>query len=272
MPKHYAHLSHAERCQIAILLQRGDSRRSIARLLGRAASTMRREITRNFEAGFYCQTSAQATSRQRRSASGLRARIITTKSIAMIEQNLTCHQWSPVQISGRMRQEHSISVSHEWIYRHIWRDKKNGGFLWKHLRHNGKKYSKRKGMNTRRGVIKGRVDIDQRPQIVDQKTRIGDWEIDTMIGAGHRGLLVTAVDRMSKYVIIEAVANKKAAIVAKALIRRLKAFESKVLTITADNGKDFTIMRKSPKRSPQTFISPNHTSLGSVDFLAAWIK
>lgn len=247
MPKHYTHLNPAERCQIAVLLQRGDSQRSIARLLGRSASTVRREIARNFGAGFYCQTVAQARSCQRRAVAGLRARTITPATIALIENSLISSQWSPVQISGRIAQEHTISVSHEWIYRHIWRDKQNGGRLWKHLRHNGKKYNKRKGLNYRRGIIKGRVDIDHRPAIVDRKIRIGDWEIDTVIGAGHRGLLVTAVDRMSKYTIIEAVPNRKASVVAKAIIRRLKAFKSKVLTITADNGMEFYYHEKIAK-------------------------
>jgi transposase, IS30 family len=136
--------------------------------------------------------------------------------------------------------ERTIRVSHEWIYQHIWADKRAGGCLWKHLRHNSKKYNKRKGMNTRRGVIQGRVDIDHRPEIVDQKIRIGDWEIDTVIGAGHRGVLVTAVDRASKYVIIEALANKSAATVTKALIRRLRVFQDRIITITADNGKEFS--------------------------------
>ena len=130
-------------------------------------------------------------------------------------------------------------ISHERIYQHVWRDKRRGGDLWKNLRHNGKKYNKRKGVPAGRGCIPNRVDIAQRPAIVDQKTRIGDWEIDTIIGAGHRGVLVTAVERMSKYTLIAVVANKSSLLVTQALIQRLAVFTGKVLTITADNGKEF---------------------------------
>jgi transposase, IS30 family len=247
MPKHYTHLSPSERCQIAALLQRGDSQRSIAGFLGRAASTVRREIARNCGGDVYSHAAAHGAWLKRRMQAGLKLRTITPAIVALIEERLISFQWSPVQISGRLRAEQGICVSHEWIYRHIWADKRAGGRLWKQLRHSGKKYNKRNGMNTGRGVIQGRVDIDHRPKVAGEKSRIGDWEIDTVIGQGHRGLLVTAVDRMSKYTIIEAVANKSARTVTKALIRRLRVLKDRVITITADNGKEFSHHEKLSK-------------------------
>ena len=110
-------------------------------------------------------------------------------------------------------------------------------------------------------MISGRVDIDQRPVIVAEKTRLGDWEIDTVIGANHKGALVTAVDRASKYAVIEVVDNKSSEVVTEALIRRLGRFQDKVLTITADNGKEFAEHAKitATLGSPVYFAKPYHS-------------
>ncbi len=241
MPKGYTHLTPDERCQIEVLLKRGDSQHAIARLLGRSVSTIRREIGRNHGQRGYRKKQADTKARERRSAASRRAKKMLPEVICLIEGKLSQMQWSPQQISGWLATQPDtvVSISHERIYQHVWRDKRQGGHLWKHLRHNGKKYNKRKGITAGRGCIPGRVDIEQRPSVVDEKTRIGDWEIDTVIGAHHKGVLVTAVDRMSKYTIIEPVANRSAEEVGHALIRRLSVHADTVLTITADNGKEF---------------------------------
>lgn len=242
MPKGYTHLTPDDRCQIEVLLKRGDSQRAIARLMERPASTIRREIARNCGQRGYRRKQAQGKSDERRAIASQRAKKMTPDVILAIEGKLVGQQWSPQQISGWMGQQADaamVRISHERIYQHVWRDKRRGGDLWKNLRHNGKKYNKRKGVTAGRGCIPNRVDIAQRPEIVDQKTRIGDWEIDTIIGAGHRGVLVTAVERVSKYTLIAVVANKTSQLVNQALIQRLAVFTGKVLTITADNGKEF---------------------------------
>ena len=118
-----------------------------------------------------------------------------------------------------MRQAHSRlpasttfrSVSCERIDRHIWEDKRNGGELWRHLRHSGKKYNKRKGKNSGRGLIPGRVDITERPAIVAKKRRIGDWEGDTIIDRSLKGAILTHVDSTSKYTKLAMLAGKSAA-------------------------------------------------------------
>ena len=125
------------------------------------------------------------------------------------------------------------------IYQHIWADKRNGGTLFKHLRCSHKKRRKRYGSKYRRGIIKNRVSIDERPAIVDQKKRIGDWEIDTIIGKNHKGALVTAVERKTQFTCIEHVFNKSADMVTRALVKMLSPFKDRVLTITCDNGKEF---------------------------------
>jgi transposase, IS30 family len=255
------HLTPEERCQIEVLLRRGDSQRVIAKLLSRPPSTIRREIKRNRGAKGYRTKQAQTKAEERRAVASQSPRKMKSETVTLIEEKLTQYQWSPEQISGWMKAVGTESVSHERIYRHIWADKESGGELYKHLRHSGKKYNKRKGKTSGRGLIPRRVDIDQRPSIVAEKTRLGDWEIDTVIGANHKGVLVTAVDRASKYAVIEAVENKSAAAVTEALVRRLGSFQGKVLTITADNGKEFAEHEKITAMlgSPVYFAKPYHS-------------
>ena len=124
---------------------------------------------------------------------------MTPDLVELIEEKLTQEQWSPDQISGRLAKDGVAFISHERIYQHVWKDKKDGGTLYLHLRHSGKKYNRRKGKNSGRGLIPNRVDIDQRPPIVAAKSRIGDWEADTIIGANHKGVVMSHVERTSKY-------------------------------------------------------------------------
>lgn len=105
---------------------------------------------------------------------------MTPDLVSIIESKLREQQWSPEQISGWLSlQEGLETVSAERIYQHVWADKKAGGTLWTHLRHAGKKYNRRKGKTAGRGLIPGRIDIDQRPALVEEKSRLGDWELDT---------------------------------------------------------------------------------------------
>ena len=163
---------------------------------------------------------------------------MTPDMITVIESKLRI-EWSPEQISGWLLYEQELLISHESIYWHIWADKHAGGDLFTHLRQQGKKYDKRRNGKSTRGQIKNRVSIDDRPQVVDDKSRIGDWEIDTVIGKGHSGALVTIVERVTKLTVSTRVNNKSAEDVTQATIALLKPFEDVVHTITADNGKEF---------------------------------
>jgi transposase, IS30 family len=265
MPKRqktpYIHLTPDERCQIETLLKRGDSKLSIAYSLNRSISTIRREITRNSGQRGYRKKQAQELSITRRKIASRAPIKMTPNMVQIIEDHLRTQQWSPVQISGWLLKNAVTTISHERIYQHIWLDKDNKGVLWKNLRHNGKKYNKRKGLNKRRGLIPNRVGIENRPKIVDEKTRIGDWEVDLIIGAGHKGALVTMVDRASKYTMIEWVARKSEALVSEALIRRLGAFKGKVLTITSDNGREFAGHEKIARdlKAAFYFAQPYHS-------------
>jgi len=146
-------------------------------------------------------------------------------------------EWSPEQIQGRLQVDGKPSVCPQTIYGFIARDKANGGNLYKHMRH--KKYRQRTGKPVPRGQIRNRVSIDERPDIVDQKKRIGDWEADTVIGKGHKGVLVTLTERVSKLNLIAHVPTKHAEVVTQAMIEMLTPYQDDLHTITFDNGKEF---------------------------------
>ncbi len=151
--------------------------------------------------------------------------------------------------------------SHETIYRYIYYNKDRGGRLYKHLRHKNKKYHNRSNKYQRRGIIIDRVSIDKRPKIVEKKNRIGDFEIDTVIGRHHIGALVTVVDRMSKFALIKKVESKQAKEVTKALIEMLLPLKPITKTITSDNGKEFAYHKEVTEALDTDFCFPHpHSS------------
>jgi transposase, IS30 family len=111
--------------------------------------------------------------------------------------------------------------------------------LHKHLRQSHKKRKKQYGPKDKRGQVRNRISIGERPGIVAEKPRICDREIETVIGKNHQGALVTVVDRVSKFTLIIKVASKHAEVVTAATIVLPQPYLDKALTITADNGKAF---------------------------------
>lgn len=235
----YKQLTLVERYKIKALLQAGSSKNQIADILGVHRSTIYRELKRNKSEVSYNPESAQNRTDDRR-RNARKAVRFTVDLKERIESRLRLDM-SPEQVSGRLKREEGIRISHETIYKHVWADKAVGGTLYKHLRWSGKKKRKRYGKKDHRGQIPDRVSIDKRPEIVDTKERWGDWEVDTMIGKNHKGVLVTAVERKAKYTCIGHAPNKTAELVSKALIDMLTPIQDQVLTITVDNGKEFSM-------------------------------
>jgi len=233
--KIYHHLTYEQRCQIHALKKRDFSSRAIATDIGAHHSSICRELQRNTGGNGYRFKQAEQLSKSRRTAQDTK---LTAELMHLIEDKLAL-QWSPQQISGWLELHGHMTLSHERIYQHIWHDKKRGGSLYKNLRHAGKKYNRRGKANAGRGCIPGRIDIDERPDIVEQKTRIGDWELDTIIGANHQGAIVSMVDRASKLTRLVKRQTKEAAGVSDALVNALKPMKKWVLTLTSDNGKEF---------------------------------
>ena len=239
MPKGYHHLTRDQRCQLYTLNGSGESTTNTAEVLGVHRSTLYRELSRNKgQRGYRYQQAHEKALERKKVVSGNRLKM-TPELIILIESKLRL-QWSPEQISGWLKRRNSNeAVSHESIYRHIWRDKQENGDLYRELRHHGKKYNKRGSGKSGRGCIPRRIDIAERPAIVEEKNRLGDWEIDTIIGKGHKGAVVSMVERHSKLTLLAPVFRKTAQEVEEALTSKLGDVADCVLTITADNGKEF---------------------------------
>lgn len=239
MSKDYHHLTRDQRCQLYTLKRRGDSVVLIADELKVHRSTIYRELKRNTGKRGYRFKQANKKALDRRLVASSRKKKMTDITTAIIEEKLAM-QWSPVQISGWLKgQVCMTAVSYETIYQYVWKDKHGGGVLYKQLRHSGKKYNKRSKGSAGRGCIPNRIDIDERPAIVEEKTRLGDWELDTIIGTGQSGAIVSMVDRASKLTMLVKTSGKTAQEVTTALLERLNPVKEFVHTLTADNGKEF---------------------------------
>lgn len=233
----YSQLTEVQRYQIEALKKAEKNQKEIATIIGVTASTICREFKRNTGQRGYRpkQANIKALIRRKEAVKSVK---MTTALITLIETKIKL-DWSPEQVAGWLDREKEIKISHERIYQHVWADKFDGGELYKCLRQSNKKRKKRYGSKDKRGQIRNRISIDDRPEVVSQKTRIGDWEIDTVIGKNHQGALVTIVDRKSKFTLIKKVDSKHAEVVTEATITLLTPYLDKTLTITADNGKEF---------------------------------
>jgi len=168
-----------------------------------------------------------------------KARKVTDEVRGVIE-TLIRQQLSPQQVVGYLGRHRKLSLHHETVYQIIYADMAQGGDLYKHLRVVSKPYRKRYGGYDRRGKIKNRVSIDERPAIVDDDSRIGDWEGDTVIGRGRKSALLTMVERKTLYTVIVRLSGKRADLLAEAAVRNMLHLKGKVKTITLDNGLEFS--------------------------------
>lgn len=232
----YAQLTQEERYQIYEMKTAGSPSWEIARALGRHRSTIFRELGRNRGRRGYRPCQAHALAQGRRRA---KSRCRIGAGVWRAVEALIRRDWSPEQVAGRLAREQGRCVSHERIYQHIYADKALGGDLHTHLRCR-KQRRKRYGGRSRRGHVAGRVSIEERPAAVAARSRLGDWEADTVIGAGHGGALVSAVERKSVFTVLAPVARKTAAAVRRALRQELGPMRDRVLTLTVDNGREWS--------------------------------
>ncbi len=258
MPKTYTRLTEDERYQIYEDNLNGLSHRKIAQRLKRHHSTISREISGNTGLRGYRPRQANQLAQQRHLTKRKHIKMIPEVK-TLIAKNIK-KDWSPEQVQGRLNSEGFSVVCPATMYRFIYDDKAEGGQLYKHLRQ-PKPYKKRTGKSEARGQIIGRVSIDERPAIVDKKTRLGDWEADTVIGKGHRGVLVTLAERASRKTLIARVHSKQAKGVTAAIIKLLKSEKGHVQTITFDNGKEFAYHKKISKalEVESYFAHPYHS-------------
>jgi IS30 family transposase len=234
----YTQITQEERYMIAQCRRAEMSVAEIAAITGRHRSTIYREVARSrCNDGRYRAAKAQRRTNGRRSRSR-RNRHFGQEEWSIVERHLR-EKWSPEQISGRLAEEGILRISHETIYQHIWRDKKAGGALYKHLRCASKKCRKRRGSYDSRGRLAGKRDITERPVSIEERTEIGHWEVDTMMGSGDQNCIFTMAERKSKLVAIGKLKNRTKEEVKKRVVGLIRAQGHPVLTMTADNGTEF---------------------------------
>jgi IS30 family transposase len=233
----YTHLSREERYQICLMKRQRHSCTEIALELGRHRSSISRELKRNVSLRGYranaADEMAQSRQSQRRNAKEFSPQHWRTVE-ALIREEV-----SPEQIANRLRLEQGFRISCETIYQRVLRDKQAQGDLASYLRCQKPRRKRYGSGRERRGSLKGRVCIEQRPPVVDQRARIGDLEGDTMVGKNHQGAIVTLVDRKSRYTFARQVNFRTSELVSQAIIELLRPHKGSCHTLTFDNGKEF---------------------------------
>lgn len=236
----YSQLTLDDRINIYIGLQQNFTYQEIAKQLGKDKSTISREIKRNSgKRGYRYKQAHQFTLTRKMNAKKF---IRLKPSLQRLIEKKIKDDWSPEQISGWLGEKGYIKISHETIYRMVYLDRDLGGDLYKHLRQSNRKRRKSYGTGkTLKGSIKNRISIHQRPKIVEEQKRVGDFEGDTIIGKSHNGSIVTIVDRKSLYLKMHLLNDRTSESVTKSINKILSPFKNKVHTITFDNGKEFAM-------------------------------
>ena len=239
--KGYKHVSNEERYFIYISLKEGKKQVEIASALNRHPSTISREIRKGMTVRSIIYTHYWAVFMKKyrmRCSYNKRERKITPIIGALIESGIQKY-WSPEQVSGDLKKNHDIHISHETIYRYIFNDKERKERLKPYLRQGNKLRRKKYGSGARASNIPNRIPITERPAIVAERERLGDWECDTVIGSDRKSVLVTLVDRKTLFTLSAKIPRKTARNVSDAMVRMLKPYKEKVHTLTFDNGSEF---------------------------------
>ena len=230
----YHQLTQPQRYQIYALRKTKHTLAEIAEVIGVHKSSVSRELKRNRGQRGYRPQQAHELATVRRQKAVPR---LTADHWRLVD-NLLKQDWSPEQISGRLRKEQGIRISHEWIYQHILVDKQAGGDLYKHLRCQ-KKRRKRYGSYDRRGKLPNCRSIEERPARVNTRKRLGDWEVDTLLGKQQKHAMLTLTERKSRFTMMGKVPRRTAQAVRRQVCKLLLPVKDKVHTLTSDHGKEF---------------------------------
>lgn len=238
---------------IAALKRQGLSTPAIAEQLGRHRSTIWRELKRNATAhdGWYRPAKAVQYTQARRRRSRRNQRFAGA-SFKLVKEKLKL-KWSPEQISGWLAKEGILRMSHETIYRYIWRDRRSGGNLWRYLRGSLKKKRKRYNAYDSRGRLSGKRHIAQRPNWIEKRKSFGHWEIDTVMGSDDQHCVVTLVERQTGYALVGKLPNRTKLATAKRTIQLMKRSGLLFKTITSDNGTEFHAYKEVEKATGVKF-------------------
>jgi IS30 family transposase len=252
------HLTILERESIFKFLALGYSKSKIALKLSRSRSTITREIKRNTVNGEYSPSIAQEVYQHRKSNCGTKNKLNDSVLLIDIQEKLELG-WSPEQISGRAKLDNKYEVSFKTIYRAI----KNGFFskdIFKFLPRKGK--IKPRNTKESRGTIPDKKMIEERPEEANNRSEIGHYESDTIVGKDHKGAIVTYVCRMTRFLIAELIPDRKAETFNKATIENFKYIPREYIkTFTSDNGKEFSKFKELEKELGVNtyFANPYHS-------------
>ena len=250
----YSHFSEHERYVIYHLKLYGLSLREIGRRLGRHHTSISREIERN---GYPNTVYYPGVSQPKADARARKARHHRRRSNKRLF-NYVMHRigknWSPDEVTNRLELDYpndaSMRCSAETIYQWIYRDAQAGGDAYNHLRRSHKKRRKQRKYGTGRGLIPDRISIHDRPGIVDDRTRFGDWEGDTVEGKKGSGGIATHVERKSRYLLAARLNDKKAVTMTNQSIEVFRKVPVKLRhTLTVDNGKEFADFKTMEKKT-----------------------
>jgi IS30 family transposase len=249
----YHQLIDSQRYQIEAYLKAKYTITQIATELGVHKSTISRELKRNSKKRSYNSNYAITVSKERRKEA-YKHSVFEVNMQRYIDDKLVHHQWSPEQIKGRCDIAKIRMVSVERIYQYIYQNQAQDGTLYLHLRTVRRWRKKRLNRKHQRGQIPNRIMIDQRPEIVNSKERFGDWEADTIVGKDHKSAILTLTERKSQFELMAKTDGTKAESIKKEMINLLAPFIQWVLTITSDNGKEFTEHQQIAKKLKADFF------------------
>jgi len=269
--KRYKQLDQEQRYTIERMLNEGYSQISISKVIGVHRSTISRELSRNTAkrgrgAKVYngAKAQAKAIKREREKRKAYR---ITNWMLAYIREQLQVDKWSPELISVKGKEHFGDFVSHETIYQYIWTSKhskhryyqadKN---LHKYLRHFSRR-KKRKNTKQNRGCIPNRTPISERPKVIDKRNRIGDIEVDLMMGKDRKPGLIVLTDRTTLETHLIKTISKKAKDISDKIIKRLEQQKTDLHTLTFDNDLAFAQHERIAKKlGVKTYFTRPYTS------------
>lgn len=256
----YTQITPHERYTLGLLRRQGKKNAEIARVLGRHRSTIGREIARNSTRydGAYRPEKAQEYANGRRWTPRRNQRFGQPEweqVAALIHED-----FSPEQVSGWLARHGLFRISTESIYLHVWRDKRRGGTLWRHLRQPLKR-RKRYGSREKRGRVDGKRHISERPAVVEMRTELGHWEMDTILGSGDQHCIVSLVERAAGVTLLGKLSRRKASVLNARLIQLIDEKPTLFKSITADNGTEFHSFADVEKSTgvPIYFATPYHS-------------
>jgi len=232
-----SHITGEQRYTIARMLQAGYAKKDICIAIGKDKSVLSRELKRNSSKRGYSAALADEYANERKERFRKKRKLNKTVK-AHIVRCLTEEQWSPEQIVGDAKRRGIQMVSCERIYQLIRKDKRDGGSLWKHCRHQLK--HRKRPIGGKKVIIPDKVSIDERPAVINERKRFGDWEIDTIVGPENNGAIITATERLTGFLLMKKMPEgKNAKALAKELFYLLVPYKKFVHSITSDNGTEF---------------------------------